>query len=108
MSHASPCPSFPRPAPGPAPGPGVPPTAVQGAGPPGARGSGTPLPLHSTSPPHLHVVCLSFVPFHLISCFSPFLHCPLGVAEVGVSDVPLFLRPLPIPVLSVCPSASHP
>lgn len=40
---------------------------------------------------------LELVTFHLISCFSPFSHCPLGVAEVGVSGVPLFLPALPLP-----------
>jgi hypothetical protein len=51
-------------------------------------GQGIRSPSHLT-PPHptpRHV--LEFVPFHLISCFSPFSHCPPGVAEVGVSDVP--------------------
>lgn len=52
-------------------------------------GSGGPSLL---TPPHPTPCCVfEFVPFHLISCFSPFSHCPLGVAEVGVSDVPVLL-----------------
>lgn len=63
-------------------------------------------------PPHPPTPCcvLEFVPFHLISCFSPFSHCPLGVAEVGVSDVPhapttsLDTSPEPpVPVLCLSP-----
>lgn len=45
-------------------------------------GGQEPLPPHPTP-----CRVFEFVPFHLISCFSPFSHCPLGVTEVGVSDV---------------------
>lgn len=59
-------------------------------------GSGAPSLLTPPLPTPCRV--FEFVPFHLISCFSPFSHCPLGVAEVGVSDVPLLPpHPLPLP-----------
>lgn len=45
----------------------------------------SPFPTLPAHPTPCHV--FKFVPFHLISCFSPFSHCPLGGAEVGVSDV---------------------
>lgn len=48
---------------------------------------------------------LELVTFHLISRFSPFSHCPLGVAEVGVSGVPPFLPALPLP--GAHPSLCH-
>lgn len=73
-------------------------------------GSGAPSLL---TPPHPAPCCVfEFVPFHLISCFSPFSHCPLGVAEVGVSDVPV-LPPHPVPLPQsppslCCASAHHP
>ena len=82
--------------------------------PPGCTRAGGCFPglgVRSSLPPHPHphpapCCVFEFVPFHLISCFSPFSHCPLGVAEVGVSDVPVLLpRPLllpqspPVPVL---------
>lgn len=57
-------------------------------------------------PPHPTPCCVfEFVPFHLISCFSPFSHCPLGVTEVGVSDVPCsHLTPASAPE-PTCPCA---
>lgn len=61
--------------------------------------------------PHPAPCCVfEFVPFHLISCFSPFPHCPLGAAEVGVSGVPrshhtpASARSPPIPALCLSPS----
>lgn len=58
-------------------------------------GSGAPSLLTPPHPAPCRV--FEFVPFHLISCFSPFSHCPLGVAEVGVSDVPV-LPPYSLPL----------
>lgn len=72
------------------------------------KGSGTPQPRSTL----LYVLVLELVTFHLISCFSPFSHCPLGVAEVGVSGVPLFLPALPLPgappIPVLCFSAHRP
>lgn len=72
-------------------------------------GSGAPSRL---TPPHPAPCCVfEFVPFHLISCFSPFSHCPLGVAEVGVSDVPVLLPHPPAAAPEpTCPRAvpAHP
>lgn len=68
------------------------PSPVQGVA---SQGKGVRHPstaLHPTLCPVLELVT-----FHLISRFSPFSHCPLGVAEVGVSGVPPFLPALPLP-----------
>lgn len=78
-----------------------------------SRSYPTPCSLHShphpsqegSSPSRLAPPCCvsEFVPFHLISRFSPFSHCPLGPAEVGVSDPPV-LPPHPC----LCPRARLP
>lgn len=110
MSYALPCPiiSFPRPW-------HLPPQHLTPSNPHPAqrvasegKGSGTPQPRSTL----LYVLVLELVTFHLISCFSPFSHCPLGVAEVGVSGVPLFLPALPLPgappIPVLCFSAHRP
>lgn len=75
-----------------APRPSYPRPPVQGVA---SQGKGVRYPSAAFHPTLCPV--LELVTFHLISCFSPFSHCPLGVAEVGVSGVPLFLPAPPLP-----------